>query len=63
MQCFNIKDGKRLELQITQTRQSLIILAGKNFKALQIRNHLSNVNKIEGAHVQYMNNHYAKFEY
>ena len=31
--------------------------------ALKIRNYLANVHKIDGAHVQYMNKHYAKFEY
>ena len=30
---------------------------------LKIRKYLSNVHKIRGAHVQCMNNHYAKFEY
>ena len=31
--------------------------------ALKIRKYLSNVHKIKGAHVQCMNNRYAKFEY
>ena len=31
--------------------------------SLKMRNHLSNVHKIEGAHAQCMNNHFAKFEY
>ena len=32
-------------------------------KDLKIRKYLSNVNKIRGAHVQCMNNYYAKFAY
>ena len=30
---------------------------------LKMSKYLSNVHKIEGRHVQCMNNHYAKFEY
>ena len=30
---------------------------------LEIRKYLSNAHKLESAHVQYVNNHYAKFEY
>ena len=33
------------------------------FNSLKIKRIFSNVIKIEGAHVQCMNNHYAKFEY
>ena len=32
-------------------------------KSLKIRKYLSNVHKIGGAHVQCMNNHYAKLKY
>ena len=35
-----------------------------NFNTLKYNNKiLSNVHKIEGAHLQCVNNHYAKFEY
>ena len=55
-----------LELQIPQSRHSLSISDWKkclSSTALKIRKYLSNVHKMGGAHHQYVNNHYAKFEY
>ena len=50
-----------LELQITQTRHHLRISDRKISKSM--RKYSRNVHKIEGAHLQYVNNHYAQFEY
>ena len=66
MQSLNIKEWKLLELQITQTRNHLSISNEKmsKFKTLINEKKYSwNVHKIEGAHLQCVNNHYAKFEY
>ena len=65
MQSLNIKEWKLFELQITQTRHPLIILQKKmsNFKTPKMKKNPWNVYKIEGAHLQCMNNHYVKFEY
>ena len=62
---LNMKDLKLLESQITQTRHPLVFQMDKisSSTGVKIRKYLSNVHKIEGAHVQCMNNHYAKFEY
>ena len=66
MQSSNIKEWILLELQITQTRHPLIISDGKNVLVQhpsEMRKKKWNVNKIDGAHVQCVNNDYAKFEY
>ena len=65
MQSLNILERILLELQIKQTRHPLSISEGKNV----IVQHPSNIEKnikfakIKGAHLQCVNNHYAKFEY
>ena len=54
-----------LELQITQTRHPLRTSDGKNVivqHPSKIRKYLSNVHKMDGAHLQCVNNHSAKFE-
>ena len=71
MQSLNIKERKLLELQNTQTRHPLSILQKKmsKFKTpppqkkKNEKKKSCNVYKIEGAHLQCMNNHYAKFDY
>ena len=66
MQSLNIKEWILLELQITQTlRDTLSISDGKNVvqHPSKMRKYLSNVHKMAGAHLQCVNNHYAKFEY
>ena len=73
MQSLNIKELKLLELQITQTRYPLIILQKKivvkdpqkmRKKIMKcVKIYFSNVHKIGGAHLQYVNNHYTKFKY
>ena len=68
MQSLNIKEWKLLELQITQTRHHLSILNGNFFKFKISKNeHSWNVHKIggahQGAHLQCVKNHYARFEY
>ena len=64
MQSLNIKESKLLELQITQTRHPLHISNGKMSKFNFRKNvtYLSNVHKTGGAHLQCVNNHYAKFD-
>ena len=55
-----------MELQITQTRHLLSITDGKNVQVQRpskMEKHLLNVQKMVGAHLQCVNNHYAKFEY
>ena len=55
-----------LELQITQTRHPLSISEGKNIQVQhqsKMGKYLLNVHKLGGAHLQCVNNHYAKFEY
>ena len=55
------------ELQITQTRHLIKpFRMEKNSKlntCQKLRKYLSNVHKIRDAHIQCVNNHYAKFEY
>ena len=65
MQSLNIKEWKLLELQIIQTRNHLSISNKKmsKFNTRQKSGKKWNVHKIEGAHLQCVNNHYAKFEY
>ena len=63
MQSLNIKEWKLLELQITQTRRPLSIWTKTCLSSTALEVFLSNVHKIGCAHVQCMNNHYAKFEY
>ena len=66
IQSLNIKEWKLLELQITQTRHPLSISDGKkclSSTALKIIKYLLNGHKMEGAHLQCVNNHHAKFEY
>ena len=67
MQSLNIKEWKLLELQqITQTRNHL---SNSNKKSLSSRplkdekKYSWNVYKIEGAHLQCVNNNYVKYEY
>ena len=65
MQSLNIKEWKLWELQITQTMTPSKHFEPKNvfkFKTPQ-NDFLWNVQKIGGAHIQWVNNHYAKFEY
>ena len=53
-------------LLITQTRHPLSISEGKNVivqRPSKIEKYLLNVHKMEGAHLQCVNNHHAKFEY
>ena len=55
-----------MELQITQTRHPLSISEGKNVyvqRPSKMEKYLLNVHKMGGAHLQCVNNHYAKFEY
>ena len=59
MQSLNIKVWILLELQITQTRHPLSISDGKNVK-VQHPSKMRNLSN--GAHLQPVNNHYAKFE-
>ena len=59
VQSLNTKNGKLLELQIIQTRHHLRIV-------VQHPKHEEcswNVHKIGGTYVQWVNNHYKKFEY
>ena len=66
MQNLNIKEWKLLQLQITQTRHHLSILNRKNVYVQDTekwKQYSWNVHKKEGAYLQCMNNHYAKFEY
>ena len=58
MQSLNIKEWKLLELPITQTRHPPSILQKKMFKFQKWKNH-EMYNKIRGAHLHCMNNHYA----
>ena len=65
MQSLNNKEWILLDLQITQTRHPLSISDGKNVLVQhpsEMRKKLRNVHKIGGANLQYVNNHYAKFE-
>ena len=64
LQSLKIKKWKLFELQITQTRHHLSILRGK-FWVQDPKNEKKswNVYKIEGAHLQCVNTHYAKLEY
>ena len=64
MRSLNIKERKLLELQIAQNQTP-----SKHFEQKKVQDsqkwkkYLWNVHKIEGAHLQFVNNHYAKFEY
>ena len=49
-----------MELKITQSRHHLSIL---NRKEIVLVQDPENVHKERGAHLQCVNNHYAKFEY
>ena len=62
MQSLNIKEWKLLELQITQTRNPLSILRSSS-RPQNEKKKSWNVYKIWGAHLQCVNNYYAKFEY
>ena len=61
----SLKELILLELQITQTRQPLSILDKKRLSSTPVINEkkLLNMHKIDGAHLQCVNNNYAKFEY
>ena len=66
MQSLHIKERKLLELQITQTIHPKPFRSEKNseFNTRQkLRKYFSNEHKIRDAHLQCVNNHYAKFEY
>ena len=66
MEGLNLKEKKLFQLQITQTRHSLRISDAKKCLSptpVKMRKYLTNVHKIEGAHLQCMINHYGKFEY
>ena len=55
-----------LVLQIAQTRHPKPFRKEKNSKfnnRQKLRKSLSNVHKIKDAHIECVNNHYAKFEY
>ena len=41
----------------------IVLLVQDHLHPLKIRKYLSNVHKIEGAHLPFVNNHYAKFEF
>ena len=62
---FKYKGTELFELQITQTGHPLRISDGKMSKFNNHTNEkiVSNVHKIGDAHLQCLNNHYAKFEY
>ena len=63
---FHIKERKLLELQITQTIHPKPFGVKKNSKfntRQKLRKYFSNEHKIRDAHLQCVNNHYAKFEY
>ena len=65
MQIWNINEWNLFELQITQTGPHLSILGQKNalvHHPSKTRKYSWNVHKIVGAHLQYVNIHYAKFE-
>ena len=55
------------ELQITRTRHLIkpfrMEKKSKFNTCQKLRKYLSNVHKIRDAHIQCVNNHYAKFEY
>ena len=60
VQSLNKKGWLLFELQITQTRHSLSISDGKIVKVqhpLKNKKNIWNVQKIRGAHIQYVNNH------
>ena len=66
MQSFHIEEWKLLELQITQTIHPKPFPSEKNSKfntRQKLRKYLSNLHKIRAAHLQCVDNHYAKFEY
>ena len=61
----DIKETKRYGRTDARTDnvKTVYPLQTKFAGGIKIRKYLSNVHKIVGAHVQCMNNHYAKFEY
>ena len=61
VQSLHMGERKLVELQITQTRHGWIKCL--SLTELKLKKYLLNVHKIEGVHVQFMNKHYAKFEY
>ena len=66
MKSLNVKERILLELQITQTRYQLRISLGKMSKCntrQKWKKYLLDRYKIGDAHLQCVNNHYAKFEY
>ena len=67
MQNLDIKEWKLFELQITHYEHPRsgvdVIMSIKAQHSQKYNKILSNVHKIEGAHLQWVNNHYAKFEY
>ena len=65
MLSLNIKKRKLFELQITQTRHHLSIFGQQNVQVehpSKLRKYSWNVHKIQGAHLKYVNNYYAKYE-
>ena len=65
MQSLNVKEWILLEFQFTLARHPLSISEGKHVyvNTLQKLKKKLNVHKIEGANLQCVNNHDAKFEY
>ena len=55
---IHLQESKAINLSPAETRFILFLIYVK-----KIRNYLSKVHKIDGAHLQCVCNHYAKFEY
>ena len=62
---LNIKKVTLLELQITQTRHYQSILDGQKSKFNTPKNEKISIEcaKVEGVHLQFVNNYYPEFEY
>ena len=65
MQSLNVKEWILLEFQFTLVKAPEAFRKGKNVCStpFKIKKNKINVHKIEGANLQCVNNHYAKFEY